>query len=73
VSGQEYDIDYVSWREGTTATQPTYAALPARSYHSGLVHVLLMDGSARSISENIDLKTWQSLGTRNGREVVGEF
>ena len=72
-NGEEYDIDYVSWREGTTASQPTYAALPARSYHSGMVHVLLMDGSVRPMSDNIDLKTWQGLGTRKGREVVENF
>ena len=73
VGGREYNIDYVSWREGTTATRITFAALPARSYHTGIVHALLMDGSVRSISENIDLRTWQSLGTRDGGEVIGDF
>ena len=73
LSGTTYDIDYVSWREGTTATRVTYAALPARSYHTGIVHVLLMDGSVRGISENINLATWRALGTRAGSEVVGEF
>ena len=34
---------------------------------------LLMDGSARAVSENIDRQVWQSLGTRAGGEVVGEF
>jgi len=71
--GQEFDIDYVSWREGTTATRVTYAALPARSYHEGTVHVLLMDGSARAVSESIDLGVWRALGTRAGQEVAGEF
>ncbi len=73
VAGVEYDIDVVSWREGTTATRVTYAALPARSHHEGIVHALLMDGSVRSVSENIDGRTWQWLGTRAGGEVVGEF
>jgi prepilin-type N-terminal cleavage/methylation domain-containing protein len=73
VGGQEYDIDFVSWREGTHATRVTYAALPARSYHEGIVHVLLMDGSARSVSENLSLTVWQSLGTRAGSEVSTEF
>jgi prepilin-type N-terminal cleavage/methylation domain-containing protein len=71
--GKTHDIDYVSWREGTTATRVTYAALTARSYHTGIVQALLMDGSARSISENIDLGVWRALGTRAGAEVVGEF
>ena len=39
----------------------------------GIVQSLLMDGSVRSISENINLGTWRALGTRNGKEVVGEF
>ncbi len=73
VGGVEYDIDFVSWREGTHAARVTYAALPARSYHVGSVHVLLMDGSVRSVSDQIDLSTWRSLGTRAGREVVGAF
>ncbi len=37
------------------------------------LHGLLMDGAVRSISENIDLGTWHSLGTRAGGEVVSEF
>ncbi|OYW25103.1 MAG: prepilin-type cleavage/methylation domain-containing protein [Planctomycetales bacterium 12-60-4] len=73
VAGVEYDIDFVSWREGTHATRVTYAALPARSHHEGIVHALLMDGSVRAISENIDRQVWQRLGTRAGGEVIGDF
>jgi prepilin-type N-terminal cleavage/methylation domain-containing protein len=73
VAGVEYDIDFVSWREGTHATRVAYAALPARSHHEGIVHSLLVDGSVRSISENIDRQVWQRLGTRAGGEVIGEF
>lgn len=73
VGGKDYDIDFVSWREGTHATRAAYAALPARSHHVGLVHALMMDGSVRSASENIDLATWRALGTRAAGEVVGEL
>ncbi|MEX1232552.1 MAG: DUF1559 domain-containing protein [Planctomycetaceae bacterium] len=73
VSGIIYDIDLVSWREGTDASRVTYASLVARSYHEGMVHVLLMDGSARSVGENIDINVWRSLGTRSGAEVIGDF
>jgi prepilin-type N-terminal cleavage/methylation domain-containing protein len=73
MGGVEYDIDFVSWREGTHASRVNYAALPARSYHSGVVHCLMLDGSSRSVSESIHLGIWQALGTRNGQEVVGEF
>ena len=72
-AGKVYDIDYVSWREGTHATRVAYAALPARSYHTGIVNVLLMDGSVRSAGENVNQVIWRTLGTRAGGEVVGDF
>ena len=45
----------------------------ARSEHVGGVHVLFCDGSVRFASENMDLNTWRSMGTRSGSEVIGEF
>jgi prepilin-type processing-associated H-X9-DG protein len=45
----------------------------ARSKHSGGVHVLLADGSARFISENLDWDTYQRLGSRNDGLPTGEF
>ncbi len=59
----------------------------ARSMHVGGVHALLVDGSVRFISENIDSAqdiegckqddnnrgVWQALHTRGGNEVLGEF
>ncbi|WP_417397916.1 DUF1559 domain-containing protein [Gimesia chilikensis] len=71
--GQTYDIDYTSMEEGDSTTNPTYAAVTTRSYHTGVVHSLLMDGSVRAISSNIDLGVWRALGTRAGGEVIGEF
>lgn len=72
--GSTLDIDFTSCRESWAGCNgPTYAAVTARSYHEGIVHVLLMDGSARAVSENIDRNTWRALGTRKGGEVVGEF
>ena len=67
------DGDYTSCREAKTCTGPTYAAVTARSYHEGIVHVLLMDGSGRGVSENINLGTWRNLGSRNDGNVLGEF
>ena len=45
----------------------------ASSEHSGHVNVLMGDGSARSVTDGIDLTVWRALGTRNGNETVGEF
>jgi prepilin-type N-terminal cleavage/methylation domain-containing protein len=70
-----YDCDYNSWQEGKNGTSgsPSYAIITSRSYHVGVVQVAMVDGSSKSISENIDLGVWRSLGTRSGGEVVGEF
>jgi type II secretory pathway pseudopilin PulG len=58
--GVAYDVDWFSAQEARTA-DPTYGAVTSRSYHTGLVNSLLMDGSVRSISENIGLITWRLL------------
>ncbi|MGQ0633137.1 MAG: DUF1559 family PulG-like putative transporter [Planctomycetaceae bacterium] len=73
IGGTTFDIDFVSWREGTTATRVTYGAITARSYHTGMVQALLMDGAVRGVSENINLATWRALGTRGRGEVTGEY
>ncbi|WP_197996353.1 DUF1559 domain-containing protein [Gimesia panareensis] len=71
----EYNADFNSWQEGKngSAGSPTYAIITARSFHTGVVNAVLVDGSVRTISENISLDIWRALGTRNNGEVVGEF
>lgn len=61
-------FDWVSQREGTSTTIPTYAAVTARSDHSGMVNVSFMDGSVRSISENIQPSVWRAMSTIAGGE-----
>ena len=74
-SGSNYDIDFTSMREGegSNPTSMTYAAITSRSYHVGVVHILLVDGSVRPVSNSINLGIWRSLGTRNGGEVVSDY
>ena len=67
--GQVYDIDYNSYQEGKSDTQPTYAAVTARSYHPGVVNAVMMDGSARSVSDDIELQVWRAMSTRDGGEI----
>lgn len=43
------------------------------SYHTSGAHFGLVDGSVRFISENVDLRAYRGLGSRNGRETLGEF
>ncbi len=42
----------------------------ARSQHPGIVNSLMADGSVRSVADTIARRTWRSLGTRNGDELV---
>jgi prepilin-type N-terminal cleavage/methylation domain-containing protein/prepilin-type processing-associated H-X9-DG protein len=71
-SGNKYDVDYVSNRDGSSATKLSYDAMTARSYHPGVVNVLLMDGSVRIVANEITLNTWRALATRSGNEVITE-
>ena len=50
-----------------------YGLTAARSRHIGGVHISLCDGSVRFVSENIDVSIWQSIATRSGMEVIGDF
>ncbi|QVL30531.1 DUF1559 domain-containing protein [Telmatocola sphagniphila] len=71
--GQTYDVDFTSRREGKTANLSTYSAITARSYHTGGVNALMMDGSVHFITNSIALPTWRALGTRAGSEIVSGF
>lgn len=71
--GNDYDVDFTNFREGKNAASPvprTYAAVTARSYHTGGVTVALLDGSVRFVTDSIDRDLWQGMSTRNGREVI---
>ena len=67
--------DFNSWQEGKNGVNGSlsYAIITSRSHHTGIVQVALVDGSSRTISENIDLSIWRGLGTRDGGEILGEF
>jgi prepilin-type N-terminal cleavage/methylation domain-containing protein/prepilin-type processing-associated H-X9-DG protein len=69
--GKTYpSIDFVSCREGTTTNGVTYTAVLSRSYHTGGVNALLMDGSVRFVRDAIPMLVWRALGTRAEGEVV---
>ncbi len=72
--GTVVDIDFTSCRESWAGcSSPTYAVITARSYHEGLVNVLLMDGSARAISDTIDLEVWRNFGIRDDGMTTDQF
>ena len=48
-------------------------AVAARSRHAGGVNVLTLDGSARFVSNTIDLQVWRALATIAGKEIVSDW
>ena len=60
-------------QEGKSATQRTYAAVTSRSYHPGVVQVVMLDGSVRSASETIELGVWRALGSRDDGTPIGDW
>ena len=62
------DVDINGQREKVGG--PTFAAITARSYHSGGVNVLLGDASVRFVKSGIAGTTWRALSTVAGGEVV---
>ena len=69
--GLTYDVDWISGLDGSATTAIDYAAMTARSYHSGGVNALFMDGSVRFVPTTVDQAIWRAMGTRNGGEPLG--
>lgn len=73
LSGVTYDFDACSSREGRNQTDPTYGVITARSFHTGGVNILRMDGSVGFVPNTVSLSTWRALGTRAGGETIGDY
>jgi prepilin-type N-terminal cleavage/methylation domain-containing protein/prepilin-type processing-associated H-X9-DG protein len=58
---------------GPGLTNLGYGLHPPRSYHPGVVNVLMGDGHATPIGDSIDVKIWKALGTYNLGDFTGEF
>ena len=70
----KYNVDYISSRDGSSATAYSYDAVTSRSYHSGnMVNVLKIDGSVQPITSSIDLQVWRAAGTPAGADAAGDF
>ena len=66
------DVDWTNQQEGKSADNATYAAVTARSHHSGGVVVAHMDASVRFVADEVELEVWRALSTRSGREITTE-
>ncbi len=61
--GQTLSTQRTNWEENFSGM----------SRHTGGVHFLMIDGTVRFVSENINLQLQRALGTISGKETVGEF
>jgi prepilin-type N-terminal cleavage/methylation domain-containing protein/prepilin-type processing-associated H-X9-DG protein len=71
--GTTYDVDFISNSEGRVATTPTYAAVTSRSYHTGGVNALFMDGSVRFVTNAVPVTAWRAMSTTSGGEVIADY
>lgn len=66
--------DFTNCREAVSCAEPTYASVTSRSWHVGGVQILLMDGSARFVTENVDvLNIWHNLAQRNDNIPLDDY
>lgn len=49
------------------------AAVPVTSNHVGGANIVLCDGHGRFVSDQIDIRVWRAVGSRNGSDSTGEF
>ena len=59
--------------DGRVPNNPQVHVEDTNSNHTQGVNFLLCDGSVRSIQNTINPRTWESLGTRAGGEVNGDY
>jgi prepilin-type N-terminal cleavage/methylation domain-containing protein/prepilin-type processing-associated H-X9-DG protein len=70
VNGDDYDIDQLTSREGSSATRISFDCVTSRSYHPGGVNVVMTDGSVHFVSDSVDLAVWRAAATRAGGETA---
>lgn len=66
-----YDAGWSDGNAGNTTGRLNDSSL--HSQHAGGIHILMMDGAVRFISDNISLATFKNLADKSDNAVVGEF
>jgi prepilin-type processing-associated H-X9-DG protein len=59
-----------TWSCGVTNTWDNAIASTASSRHSGIVNVLMSDGSVKAIKSTVNPTTWWAIGTMSSAEVI---
>jgi prepilin-type processing-associated H-X9-DG protein len=59
----------VNFKPATTSEEPMFD-ISFSSYHPGGAHMSRCDGSVGFLSDGIDIRVLQALGSRNGDEVI---
>ena len=67
-SGPDCSLD--PWREDLHVRSMHDGVFAASSLHPGGVNACFMDGSVRFVKDSVDIRTWRSLATRGGGELV---
>lgn len=65
-------FNYVPNTRITASAAGNISTVPMGSYHAGFTQFAMIDGSVRSVSDNIDADVYQKLATINGGEAVNE-
>jgi prepilin-type N-terminal cleavage/methylation domain-containing protein/prepilin-type processing-associated H-X9-DG protein len=71
--GTQYDHTMLpnTWNCAAGKTSdPNYATSNAASRHPGVINMLMMDGSTRTIKQSISNSSWWALGTMAGGEIL---
>lgn len=72
-AGDTVSINYEPYFQGGVFPNSIGQNWGPSSFHEGGAQHLLCDGSVQFLSENLDVNLYDSLTTRSGGEVVGEF
>jgi prepilin-type processing-associated H-X9-DG protein len=74
LNGETVDADFNSWQEGKngSAGMPTFAVITSRSFHTGVVNVVMLDGSVHAVSNDVELAIWRGMATREGGESAAQ-